>query len=977
VSPRKRKLLLIVALSLTLLAGGAYLFRRQVVYAPIRATVERALEKKIAAGVEVKTLDGPLGREVRIEEASLEQVFELPAGSTFKVDELLAQYSLADLVTGDKRWIKGVEIVRPRLEVDLRRPIVPKPPTGKAPERPILPPIEIRGGTVDVTLKSGRRLVIEGIDGHVEPRGGDLYDVRIGTATLPYAITGTADLARFLEKRLSVLLTIADGASGRASAALDVPWKAPLDTTGRLDASRLDLAPLLGWFLGTPITGTAIPLDLALRLHERAVGASGGVSIGDLGALRPHLAGRLSAELHVQGPEVSLAATVSGLAVSGTAIPVQSATVKAFVSPEAVTVTQLVVWAPPASLVAEGRISLGDDPVVRGGGELRIPDVSAFLPGSRGDVSVRARIYELPLEAPRRARAAVNVYGRDLGYEGRTVPAVRLEADTHPGRIRIRDLSIATGTDPSAVRATAHVSLREDGGATLSLDSFAAVIRGKLVPQDLYAKAFIDPDGDAGAVIDSDRIDLGTLSAAIPRFPEIQGVASFAATLGGRAGERGGAFRVKADLGPGGALRAHGTVDASTREASILFEARRLDVAPFASRIPSAVRNLRGFVSGQILAQGKLPRPRLSGTVHLEEGEIAFSEELATLREIDMRAHLEGVRATIDRLTFAAGGGEGSVTGTVSLDPATLRPDRFQFKLAGRDMLLVGGRDARLRTDADLRLSGRPDNLSLAGQVHLRDFRWFRDFGVLQRRPKKIASAAGDSAVRSALHLDVQVSSEPELWVDNREALVRASARVHLRGTAAEPVVDGGIDILEGKTKIAYRAFRIDRGLVTFLDGRLDRPWVEVHARTRQTGVDVFVDVRGPGDNPSIKLSSNPPLDEADILSLLALGVTRSGAQGADAEKLAASAAAKYLLNEYFFERFRGRNRDIGIMDRLTVELDTGKQGASGSSSSTAGEVAGPRFTVILDITEKWGTQVERDRYGFYNFDLLYQWRFH
>jgi autotransporter translocation and assembly factor TamB len=222
--------------------------------------------------------------------------------------------------------------------------------------------------------------------------------------------------------------------------------------------------------------------------------------------------------------------------------------------------------------------------------------------------------------------------------------------------------------------------------------------------------------------------------------------------------------------------------------------------------------------------------------------------------------------------------------------------------------------------------------------------------------------------------LDLDVTSEPRVWIDNREALVRTTVALHMKGTAVDPRLLGVISAEEGRVTIFDRTFRTDHATVSFVDGRVEEPWIDLAATSRQAGVAIYVTVQGAGETPTIKLTSSPPLPESDIISLLTIGTTREGAQQTDAGTLAASAAGRYAFAQ-LAEKFRGRNRDIGFLDRITVEADAGRPGTT-SSAQSAAEASGPRFTVIYDITDHWATQAERDRWGFYNFDVFYQWRF-
>jgi translocation and assembly module TamB len=97
-----------------------------------------------------------------------------------------------------------------------------------------------------------------------------------------------------------------------------------------------------------------------------------------------------------------------------------------------------------------------------------------------------------------------------------------------------------------------------------------------------------------------------------------------------------------------------------------------------------------------------------------------------------------------------------------------------------------------------------------------------------------------------------------------------------LRGTVANPSLLGGVSITEGAATIAGTRYELERGDITFTNPVHIEPNIDLTATARVSDYDITLDVHGTPAHMTVNPRSDPPLPEADVISLLALGHTQN-----------------------------------------------------------------------------------------------------
>jgi len=200
--------------------------------------------------------------------------------------------------------------------------------------------------------------------------------------------------------------------------------------------------------------------------------------------------------------------------------------------------------------------------------------------------------------------------------------------------------------------------------------------------------------------------------------------------------------------------------------------------------------------------------------------------------------------------------------------------------------LSVTGKSIRIRypqgvsslADADLHLQGTQNNLLLSGGILVTRFSVSTDLDIaaLAAQANTVAAVAPPNAPSNHVRLDVRIQSSPQLNFQNAYAKLAGDVDLQLRGTVASPSLLGRVSITEGNAVIAGTRYELQRGDITFTNPVRIQPTIDLNATARVEDYDITLALHGIPEKLSVTYRSDPPLPEADVIALLALGRTQS-----------------------------------------------------------------------------------------------------
>ncbi len=281
-----------------------------------------------------------------------------------------------------------------------------------------------------------------------------------------------------------------------------------------------------------------------------------------------------------------------------------------------------------------------------------------------------------------------------------------------------------------------------------------------------------------------------------------------------------------------------------------------------------------GTTTFQVEAHGPLKNPGLRGRIEFQNGSLSLEDLPNGLSQLHGTLEFNQNRLDVTSLTAMSGGGLLSVGGSLS----------YQHGLFAN--LSVTGKGIRIRypqgvsslADASLRLEGSQTNLLLSGNVLITRFTASPDLDIaaLAEQANAVHPVKAPDSPSNHVRLDVHVVSSPQLNFQNAFAKLAGDVDLHLRGTMATPSLLGRVSITQGNATIAGTRYELQRGDISFTNPVRIEPTIDLTATAHVEDYDITLDLHGVPNKLAVTYRSDPPLPEADVVSLLALGHTES-----------------------------------------------------------------------------------------------------
>jgi translocation and assembly module TamB len=202
-------------------------------------------------------------------------------------------------------------------------------------------------------------------------------------------------------------------------------------------------------------------------------------------------------------------------------------------------------------------------------------------------------------------------------------------------------------------------------------------------------------------------------------------------------------------------------------------------------------------------------------------------------------------------------------------------------------------------------------------------------------------ASASESPGVGAITLDVAVRIPGNLFVRGRGLDSEWRGRVEVAGTSAAPIITGKLESVRGSFAFLGKSFQLTQGVIGFDGGAKVDPTLDIETQATTTGMTATVTITGTASSPVIKLSSDPPLPQDEVLAQLLFGKSMGQITPAQGVQLAATAASMASGGPGVLDRVRsklGLDRfEIGSAQNTSSTSSSSSTSGSGSSSSSTG----------------------------------------
>jgi len=357
-----------------------------------------------------------------------------------------------------------------------------------------------------------------------------------------------------------------------------------------------------------------------------------------------------------------------------------------------------------------------------------------------------------------------------------------------------------------------------------------------------------------------------------------------------------------------------------------------------------------GVVTVDANIGGTVAHPSTQGRVEIQKGSIAYIDLPSALSDINGTLLFNQNRLEVQSLTAHTGGGLVTFGGYAT---SYNRQVNFDLQVSGQGVRLRYPPGVSSTADANLQWVGSNVASTLSGDITVNKLAITPgfDFGSALASGSQQSALPTTNPLLNRIKLDVHVVTAPELQMQTAVVRLSGEADLRLRGTAAKPVVLGRADILEGEAYFNGSKYRLERGDVTFTSPVATTPILDLQASTRIRDYDVTLSINGDPTKPNglhVTYRSEPPLPEADIITLLALGRTQEEAAALQqsGQSNIGQDASSAIIAEAFNATVSSRVQRLFGGSRIKID----PQGLSTTETSLA---RGPQVTIEQQVTNQ------------------------
>jgi autotransporter translocation and assembly factor TamB len=357
---------------------------------------------------------------------------------------------------------------------------------------------------------------------------------------------------------------------------------------------------------------------------------------------------------------------------------------------------------------------------------------------------------------------------------------------------------------------------------------------------------------------------------------------------------------------------------------------------------------------------GTRARPEVVGELVMTDVGLTVPTLMQKLHHVNGRVALTKERVTIHGIDGQLDSGRFGLSGHI--DIKALEPTAVDLKVTADALPVQIPDTADIIFDTKLRAHGNQEKSVVEGEVLILEGTYYRDVNLSLRdavgrktRQEQPRAQEIDHPFLKNMTFDITVKARNPLMVQNNLAELDINPDLRLTGKLNQPVLRGRAEVESGTVTYQKKNFVVKRGVVDFLNPYETEATLDIESEVKVRRWDITLTISGTPDDLNFKLSSNPPEEDGDILSLLLIGQTTGelidgeGGSSASTSQMLAQAMASSLTDDI-----------KGVTGLDILEVDAGEGDDAEQVKVTMGEELSKRIVVKHDVESKNGEIILR-----------------
>jgi len=370
------------------------------------------------------------------------------------------------------------------------------------------------------------------------------------------------------------------------------------------------------------------------------------------------------------------------------------------------------------------------------------------------------------------------------------------------------------------------------------------------------------------------------------------------------------------------------------------------------------ITQLDGDLALDVNVTGTVANPVLGGAGDITINMARFTNPtLPSLSGFHSRLTFNGDVLNFEQFNGDLAGGPFTISGRVTF-PKLTEPN-LDFELKAQSILVARNDSLTARADADVKVTGPLKNATVTGNVALTNSQFLKNIDLLpiglpgRPAPQPPTERPDFSVTEPPIRdwkFDVTIKTKDPFLIRGNLANGGAISDLHLTGTGLRPELQGIVRLENVEATLPFSRLEIAQGFLYFDPSDSFNPKIELQGTSLIRDYTVHVYVFGTSLAPEAIFTSEPPLPQEEIISLLATGVTRGELVGNN--NVLAGRAAMLLVQQLYRKVFKKGGQPAksnSVFDKLQVDVGQ-VDPRTGQQTVTARLKVNEQFVLVGDL---------------------------
>ncbi|NTW59456.1 MAG: AsmA family protein [Nitrospirae bacterium] len=349
-----------------------------------------------------------------------------------------------------------------------------------------------------------------------------------------------------------------------------------------------------------------------------------------------------------------------------------------------------------------------------------------------------------------------------------------------------------------------------------------------------------------------------------------------------------------------------------------------------------------GIASVKLSVSDEWSNPEIAGELTIRNGLIKIRDIPQKFTALNGTISFTRDKVATETLSGEVGGGTINVSGNAQLDGSKLVDLSTKASIENVTVRYPPGLTATL--GGVLYFDGDASTQTLSGEIAIQKARYEKR---IEWKSMLVDFSKGFGQKRKAdigwigeTQLNVRFTGKESILFESNLAKIPLDVDMLFRGTVNQPQVLGRIEARKGEVYFRKNVFRILHASADFTDPKRINPMLDIQGETRVREYQIQLGVSGTADRAIVTYASDPPLSDANILNILAVGKTSEELKGKELN-VGVGEATSFATGK-FQDIIESHARTLTGLDRFQVDPYISKT-----------DTAVPRITVGKELVQE------------------------